>query len=227
MTEFSILIVVSITMWIAYLFSESIYAKKDYKNEIVSLGILGTFLGIIIGLIDFDINHLESSIPTLLGGLKTAFITSGVGIFCSIVISIYKKKDSEVKDPMEEIIKNQKVMIESLEKSLESISQSANYQVMESLKEIVSDFNDKLNEQFGDNFKELNNAVKEMIVWQENYKVQIQNSENNLEKITTKVEEDIILLTNTSSKVVDNLEKSIKIVKESLDMLVREANGRV
>ncbi len=46
-----------------------------------ALGILGTFIGIIIGLLNFNTESIDTSIPVLLGGLKTAFITSIVGMF--------------------------------------------------------------------------------------------------------------------------------------------------
>lgn len=46
-----------------------------------ALGILGTFTGIIIGLLNFDTESIDTSIPVLLDGLKTAFITSIVGMF--------------------------------------------------------------------------------------------------------------------------------------------------
>ncbi len=49
-----------------------------------SLGILGTFIGVVIGLLQFDTNNVDDSIPLLLEGLKTAFITSIVGMVCAM-----------------------------------------------------------------------------------------------------------------------------------------------
>jgi flagellar motor component MotA len=54
-------------------------------NMLTSLGILGTFVGIVVGLIGFDVNAIDASIGTLLAGLKTAFITSLVGILLAIL----------------------------------------------------------------------------------------------------------------------------------------------
>lgn len=48
-----------------------------------SLGILGTFVGVVIGLLHFDTQHIDAGIPLLLEGLKTAFITSIVGMFAA------------------------------------------------------------------------------------------------------------------------------------------------
>lgn len=52
-----------------------------------SLGILGTFTGVVIGLLGFDTHNIADSIPTLLEGLKTAFITSIVGMLAAMIFN--------------------------------------------------------------------------------------------------------------------------------------------
>ncbi len=65
---------------------------KTHTNTTASIititGVLGTFIGIYIGLQDFnpDANVLHESIENILDGLKTAFITSIVGIFLSLLL---------------------------------------------------------------------------------------------------------------------------------------------
>jgi chromosome segregation ATPase len=54
----------------------------------VSLGILGTFSGIFIGLMGFNEKAIAESIPQLLGGMKTAFATSLLGMATSIVLKL-------------------------------------------------------------------------------------------------------------------------------------------
>ncbi len=57
---------------------------------LTSLGILGTFAGVVTGLLDFDSSkdQIDTSIALLLNGLKTAFISSLVGMFLSIVYKV-------------------------------------------------------------------------------------------------------------------------------------------
>ncbi len=55
---------------------------------LTSLGILGTFVGIVVGLMAFDATDIDGSISLLLAGLKTAFITSLVGMACSIFYKV-------------------------------------------------------------------------------------------------------------------------------------------
>ncbi|WP_121628756.1 hypothetical protein [Poseidonibacter antarcticus] len=208
------MITVGITSWILVLFALSIQkkSKRNYKNEIVSLGVLGTFVGIAIGLFHFDVTDIKTSMPHLLNGLKTAFITSGVGIFFSIILSIFKP-----------------------------IKHDSKSETMQALEIVVTEFNHNLTEQFGDNFKQLNEAVKNMILWQEGYKTHISRSEKNLENILSQLEkveivkdkekkaiEELILnLSSSSNEVKNSLEQSTSIVKEQMQLLLREANRRL
>lgn len=57
-------------------------------NLLTSLGILGTFIGIVIGLMHFDPADIDSSIALLLGGLETAFMTSLLGMAAAIIFKV-------------------------------------------------------------------------------------------------------------------------------------------
>ena len=78
-------------------FLGALYARKKGKSShfleyaptlMTALGILGTFVGVVIGLLHFDTTNIEHSIPVLLGGLKTAFITSIVGMVGALAFNI-------------------------------------------------------------------------------------------------------------------------------------------
>ena len=66
-----------------------------FPTFVSTLGVLGTFYGITIGLLSFDTGNLDQSIPGLLDGLKTAFFTSLAGMIGSMILSgfISKKQD--------------------------------------------------------------------------------------------------------------------------------------
>lgn len=209
---------------------------------LTSVGILGTFTGIIVGLLDFDTAKIETSIGPLLEGLKTAFITSLLGMLLSIVFKVlvtaglFNKPDeygvteeqvgalelyevmkqqvegiqqlkqsisesdessligqlkllrSDVNDnhkagerQLSEAAKNQEERFLSFQDNLwnklqefaDMLSKSATEQVIEALNQVIRDFNDNLTEQFGENFKQLNEAVHELVDWQENYREQL------------------------------------------------------
>jgi len=110
-----VLVIVAFALW-GYWY---IKAKKD-SDELLShrgfiemipslvstLGVLGTFLGITLGLLFFDTKDLTSSIPLLLNGLKTAFFTSLAGMAGSLFLSsrvnrLFDEKTSGVSDSAE------------------------------------------------------------------------------------------------------------------------------
>lgn len=63
----------------------------DYAPTLLaSLGILGTFAGIVIGLLAFNPAAIQESITDLLYGLQTAFFTSIFGVFLSIVFKAFE-----------------------------------------------------------------------------------------------------------------------------------------
>ncbi|MTW21988.1 hypothetical protein [Allochromatium palmeri] len=62
--------------------------QQSAPTLLTTFGILGTFLGIAIGLLDFDSSHIEYSIPLLLDGLKLAFITSIIGILLATTLRL-------------------------------------------------------------------------------------------------------------------------------------------
>jgi len=68
-----------------------VITKKDLKSQIVSLGVLGTFIGIFMGLQDFNPADMKNSINGILLGLKTAFFTSIVSMSVALILAILEK----------------------------------------------------------------------------------------------------------------------------------------
>ena len=74
-----------------------IYTHKRLMDLVpdifTSLGILGTFLGLVWGLKNFDPNNYEAitgSVSSLVDGIKVAFLTSIYGIAFSIIYSFFQ-----------------------------------------------------------------------------------------------------------------------------------------
>lgn len=64
------------------------FNRQILTSTVVSLGLLGTFGGIFYGLLDFNVNDIEDSLPQLLEGLKTAFLTSIAGMASSLILKL-------------------------------------------------------------------------------------------------------------------------------------------
>lgn len=73
--------------------------SSSVQSSAVSLGILGTFLGIFGGMLQFDVKDIQASIPVLLAGLQLAFLTPIAGMVASLVFKhcpqVYFFKESE------------------------------------------------------------------------------------------------------------------------------------
>lgn len=260
---------------------------------LTSLGIFGTFAGIVVGLMAFDVNNIDGSIQGLLSGLKTAFFTSLVGIFLSIafkvlqsfgvgkehdveeasfatpeailgainqqrtsldslvsaiggdsdgsILSQMKLLRGDLNDNQKLSLKTQQEAAEHLTKISEQLaaqreafatftdklwikmqdfadmlSKSATETVIEALKQVITDFNNNLTEQFGENFKQLNEAVKELVTWQENYKVQIADmtEQYKLGVASISATEESVAKISTESRVIPESMTSLKQVME-------------
>lgn len=56
---------------------------------------------------------------------------------------------------------------------MERMAENNSKALVQALQEVIRDFNVKISEQFGDNFKKLNEAVGNLLVWQEQYRQQL------------------------------------------------------
>lgn len=288
-------------------FGLAIYFKMTNKGHgftqyaptlLTTLGILGTFVGIISGLLGFDVDNIDDSIGGLLAGLKTAFITSLVGMLLSIayklllssglispnvvagqidedeigiaelygamreqadgvkglqqaiggegdasLISQIKLLRSDLGDSHKATLntltttaanveqltslagQQQQAFAEfqdrlwiKLQDFADMLSKSATEQVINALKEVISDFNNNLIEQFGENFKQLNAAVLELVQWQENYKLQ-------LGQMSEQYQQGVLAITQTEA-AVSHISEEAKVIPTSMHELkgVMEVN---
>lgn len=125
-----------------------IYIKKQRNNEelfqhkrtieqlpslVSTLGVLGTFLGITLGLLNFDTQDLNASIPLLLDGLKTAFFTSLAGMLGSLILSktvnsLFDEEEGGISDidhAAREIVKSVQEMSKANKETLHELKAEA------------------------------------------------------------------------------------------------------
>ena len=266
--------------------------KKDLKSQIVSLGVLGTFIGIFMGLQNFNPEDMKNSINGILLGLKTAFFTSIVGMGVALILAIiqklfYKKMDNsssqenlllEISNKLnnlegldsrkdtEKIIgelerlrtiqtdtrdatitifssieelkinsnqENQKLieildtnfikMNNSLEIAIDKLSKGATEEIIKALEQVIQEFNQELQNSFGENFVKLNEAVINLLEWQDNYKTHIEHIEEHLNLSTSSIEKSKNSLEIISSKNEDVL-KVYQELKHIIDVYDRQIN---
>ena len=120
----------------------------DYKSIIVSLGILGTFSGMILGLWHFNTQDIFSSVPRLLEGLKLAFLTSIFGIAVSVFLSVLQAQP-EKKSDTDTVMRDIKQQLETANQKLDTSNQALavildNGTVMRDIKQLLETANQAL-----------------------------------------------------------------------------------
>ena len=230
--------------------------QSQAPDTLTSLGILGTFVGILVGLLGFDVSNIEASVPRLLKGMTTAFFTSVVGLTFAIVLralyrlpkyqagggNIGKVTSADLYRIIEQsgnrtaaeltalrtdlgslvnaiggegdstLISQVKLLraeqrdassntIRALEDFANKVSKLGSEAMIAALSEVIRDFNMKLSEQFGDNFKQLNAAVESLVVWQEQYRIHIEQLEDRFASAQTGIAAVEVALTGIAEAI--------------------------
>lgn len=127
---------------------KDILAKKLWIEQMPSmvstLGVLGTFLGITIGLLYFNTEDLDTSIPLLLSGLKTAFLTSLFGMIGSLILNRTVNKAMDEAENTEGERKNQESTLNAVSNLISALESKENKEFKKSLKDAVVNLNNTL-----------------------------------------------------------------------------------
>lgn len=204
-----------ITVMTAY-FHGPVYSLRTVNaapSILTSVGIFGTFLGIALGLMNFDAADVEASVPQLIEGLKTAFWSSIAGLLGAMTIKMrhvlnhVRGMDGSVQvtgatmDDLATLLGDIRLLLKNsgltkvdeylkstdqrLETSLKTFAKGiGDYQqqmadanskaLITALQGLLADFNQQIGTQYGENFQHLNEAVGQMLQWQDNYKEELE-----------------------------------------------------
>ena len=285
-----------------FIFSVFRVNTEDSRQKIIvsnapatmtSLGILGTFFGIFLGLLDFEISNINKSVPELLDGLKVAFGSSIMGIAAAVAFRAIKpfiqnqavEEDAGIEQIVEELrvsrlenadlIKEMTIrleqrisennsilqrMLESTDDKLERIglatdnvaghvqatrenldaehvrqqerydaftarfnelaenfSEAFSEALIEELRNVIREFNDRITEQFGENFAQLNEAVGRLVDWQENYRTQLDELRVLYENAVAGIEQ--------ANQSLQAIQQSSESIPENMETLRQTVDG--
>lgn len=140
---------------------------EQLPSLIATLGVIGTFVGITIGLMGFQKGDIEGSIDNLLDGLKTAFFTSLLGMVGSLLLSrrvnhAYDKigDDSEAKEAARMVVDAIKELQEENERNFKDLITASDKSRKEMVKAIQSGSLKEYIEQVADDLEEANSKLK-------------------------------------------------------------------
>lgn len=244
--------------------------ETSTPSNLTTLGILGTFVGIFIGLWPFleDLlagrTDISNNIPGLIGGISVAAVCSIFGMFFALLSkenqrnarkadesnkqqhtgatadtlanllqdllnqahiqnaslshlqrSIAGDEDGTLLTQIQKlrttISDKQDKLIESFDSFAEKMAKSNSEALIEALKEVIRDFNAKINEQFGENFKHLNEAVGKLLEWQENYRVELEELQKQFKACVKGIEDSNVALTGVAEKSLHVVEAAAKL----------------
>ncbi len=110
---------------------------------------------------------------------KSASLEDVVSALNSLKKSIAGDNDtsltSQLKLMRQEQNDHASLLRKSLDEFAEKVSELGSKALIEALEAVIRDFNTQLNEQFGENFKQLNLAVEKLVDWQKQYKEELDN----------------------------------------------------
>lgn len=246
-------IILIVAIWAAfYIYKRNRENNNEHLFDFIphlfpTLGILFTFLGIAIGLWNFDSNDIEKSIPELMNGLKTAFLVSIFGVALLVLFSFWtniKRKRLEEGVLSEETIAIQKlteVLIE-FKKDLSSTDENGNvikpgnvlrdiYEESKKQSNSLQTFSTDLALTISAGFEQiLNNPTEGVVAELKLVKAEIENLAKKLQDPATDMTQNIVKeLQESMGKMIEEFKTSMsgdtKNEMERLAGLLGQAGG--
>jgi hypothetical protein len=220
-TQFFLLAIVCLTAFFHIRFTRQAVAYGP--TILTTTGIFATFVGVAQGLSGFDTANVQSSVPSLLAGLKTAFWASVAGVGGALTLKFrdyflgptgqqHQQQPealsgaelpsllgqihralvgteegsliSQLKLSRQDTNDRLDALKAAQTEALAKLSEMGSKTLVEALRDVIKDFNQKISEQFGSNFAELNIAVGRLLTWQQQYKEHVERSVAKLDEIS-------------------------------------------
>ena len=153
-------------------------SRHSHRQTILTIGVLGTFIGIAWGLLNFDFKpgEIEKSIENLLAGLKTAFFTSIWGMFLVVIINLFAKGKRTGNAPLDLVVQaielsSDKICKEIGQminrnvqeiKNLHDTTKTSSHETVQSIRETSQENQNNLIEGFREINSSLSKVVKEI-----------------------------------------------------------------
>ena len=181
--------------------SYSVQTVRTAPSLLTSFGIFGTFLGIAFGLMRFDSANIEASVPIMIDGLGVAVWSSVVGILGAISIRLrhalqtIRSAASAAEQQVTVVDLNNAIVAlnenlnelrnENRENSASMLESQRSYQTQmvdanasaltDAITTVMTEFNSRIEVQYGENFHKFNESLGRLLEWQQNYSVQLQD----------------------------------------------------
>lgn len=122
----------------------------------------------------------------------------------------------------------EKKLFKQLDNFTSDLTEQTTNHILEALESIVMNFNDSLAQQFGENFAKLDESVKNMLEWQENYKSLLEGLSQKHElnaRTLVEVKDSILMIESSISNIpvlVQDFEKLIRFNQNQIGRIGEE-----
>lgn len=170
--------------------------------------------------IRFRHHQQKSPIPQSEGMPKSASLDDVVVALQSLQRNLSGNEEGSLLTQLKLMRQEQSDQLGALRTSFDTfanrMAQDGSKALIEALKEVIRDFNTQINEQFGQNFKELNAAVEKLVVWQLQYREAL----DQLQDVQRASADDLQKAAGGMSVMMDRSAKFVDVAA-SLDALLR------
>ena len=231
------------------------YFNSSVAGTMTGLGILGTFLGLAIGLGSFngdDIYTISDNIGPLLGGMKVAFHTSVYGIFFSLIFTYvhrgvmsyaYEKlaiflevyKDC-VEPPVTTSDENMKSMLlyqanlANSMRELTALMKGQSETQIKGVEVIVDQFVDRMEKALSTDFTKLGSALnksnQDQMIYADNFK-KMEQTANALLKANGELQKMVEMTLERQEKLEKELRNQRERVDETCNMINEEISNQL
>lgn len=181
---------------------ESFFKKVELDDEVSILNSINNHIMLIEKIMIDKFTPFEENLKEIKSNTKHLESLHLMNTKLDSIDTNFKSVSKDISSVKEEMKNNQRILFDflednltklnqTLEEALDFLSKGATEEIIRALENVIADFNKNLTDQFGDNFKQLNESVKNMILWQENYKNDIEVFEQKLNNSLSKYDEHL------------------------------------
>jgi hypothetical protein len=164
-------------------------------------------------------NRTKSPIPQSNDAAKAASIDDLVDSIVSLQKGLIGDEEGTLLSQIKLLRQDSNDQLQKLRESFSNFSkhmvENNQKAIIEALREVISDFNENLTDQFGDNFKQLNEGVKQLVVWQDQYKREL----DIIKDYQMQASENMSIATDAFTRVVDRAESFTLVTNDLKDII--------
>lgn len=132
---------------------------------------------------------------------------------------IYQRHSLDNDARQAEILSENTEKISAMKKSfddfLDNMAKNYSQALIDALRQSIEQLNVQLQDQFGDNFKELNRAVSDVVKWQENYKITVEKTTKELEQLNAAFKTFSEKISSQVDKHIESMATNVKIFADT------------